>query len=257
MRVLVVEDDRALGLFLQKGLMLEGHKVTLVGDGQVALEEVRVNPPNLMVLDLGLPGLDGTKVLEIMRREHDGTAMLVLTGCDQVQERIRCFDLGADAFLMKPFSFSELTAVCRSLLRRHKQFSDSVMRFGGVEINRMERTVLYEGHAVDLTTTEFKLLEALMLRKGACSSRDELLNVAWKSTHDLNTNIVDVYINYLRKKFSAAYPQGEAGLSPIKTVRGRGYCVRDKRQIPRLETPVETKNGQVEALSRARQPYAA
>lgn len=253
MRVLVVEEDRALGLFLQKGLMLEGHKVSLVSDGHAALEEVRVNPPNLMILDLGF---DGTKVLEIMRKEHDETAMLVLTGHDHVQERIRCFDLGADAFLMKPFSFNEMAALCRSLLRRYKRTTAPVTRFGGVEMNRMERTVLYEGKALDLTTTEFKLLEALMLRQGACCSRYELLREAWKATPDLSTNVVDVYINYLRRKFAAAHPQGESDRSPIETVRGMGYRVRDKRQLPRLEKPEETKNHSMVAESMERQAYA-
>jgi len=254
MRVLVVEDDRALGLFLQKSLMQEGHKVTLVGDGQTALEEVRVHPPNLMVLDLGLPDLDDTKVLELMRKEHDGTALLVLTGRDHVEERIRCFDLGADALLMKPFSFNEMAALCRSLLRRYERLIDPVTRFGGVEMDRLERTVLYEGQPVDLTATEFKLLEVMMLRKGACTSREELLLKAWKAAPDLSANIVDVYINYLRKKFAAAHPEGEYSRSPIETVRGMGYRVRDKRQIPRLEAPAETETSQI---SMARQAYAA
>ena len=237
MRVLVVEDDPALAVFLQKGLMLEGHDVDWAADGEAALEMAAQQTPDLMVLDLGLPRRDGTEVLEIMRRSFQDVVVLVLTGRSVVQERVRCLDLGADDFVLKPFSFHELMARCRALLRRRERFADPVLRFGGVELNRMERTVLYEGARVELTVKEFALLEFLMLRRGASCSRAELLNGVWHSTPETGTNIVDVYITYLRKKFAAAQPGRDRWSSAIETVRGSGYRLRDKRRVPRLEAP--------------------
>lgn len=238
MRVLVVEDDPSLGVFLRKGLMLEGHDVEWVVDGDAALAMAAVQAPDLMVLDLGLPRRDGTEVLEAMQRDFEGTAVLVLTGRSQVQERVRCLDLGADDFVLKPFSFHELMARCRALLRRRERFADSILRFGGVEMNRMERTVSYEGVRIDLTAKEFSLLEFLMLRRGVCCARAELLSQVWHSTPEAGTNIIDVYITYLRKKLAAAHPEDEAAESVIETVRGSGYRLRDKRRITRFERPV-------------------
>ena len=237
MRVLVVEDDQSLGVFLRKGLMLEGHEVEWVGDGDAALEMAAQQAPDLMVLDLGLPRRDGTEVLEAMRRDFPSTAVLVLTGRSQVQERVRCLDLGADDFVLKPFSFHELMARCRALLRRREHFADPVLRFGGVEMNRMERTVNYEGVPIDLTAKEFTLMEFLMLRRGVCSSRAELLSQVWHSTPAAGTNIIDVYVTYLRRKLAASHPEDESGGSVIETVRGSGYRLRDKRRIPRFEQP--------------------
>ncbi len=235
MRVLVVEDDRSLGLFLQKGLMLEGHDVEWVGDGDAALDMVAQQMPDLMVLDLGLPCRDGAGVLEAMRRDSLTTAVLVLSGRSEVQERVRCLDLGADDFVLKPFSFHELMARCRSLLRRRERFADPVIRFGGVELNRMERIVLYEGIPVDLTVKEFALLEFLMQRKGGCCSRSELVQQVWHSDNDAGTNIVDVYITYLRKKLLAVHPEDLTKGSVIQTVRGSGYRLRDKRSAARVD----------------------
>jgi len=166
MRVLIVEDDAALGLFLQKGLKLEGHEVAWVGDGEAALEHTAANRPDLIVLDLSLPRKDGTEVLAELRGRFDETAVLVLTGRSQVEERVKCLNLGADDCLLKPFSFHELTARCRALLRRREQFTDPVLRHGDVELNRMERRVVRNGRLVELTVKEFSLLEYLLLRRG-------------------------------------------------------------------------------------------
>lgn len=235
MRVLVVEDDRSLGLFLQKGLMLEGHDVECVWDGDSALEVASQQCPDLMVLDLGLPRRDGSEVLETMRKEFPDTAILILTGRSQVQERVRCLDLGADDIVLKPFSLHELLARCRALLRRRERFADPILRFGGVEMNRMERTVQYEGVRIELTSKEFNLMEFLLLRRGECCSRAELLKKVWHSTPDAGTNIIDVYVTYLRRKLAASHPNDESAESVIETVRGSGYRMRDKRRIPRFE----------------------
>ena len=223
MQVLIIEDDAALGLFLQKGLKLEGHDVAWVGDGETGLRHVEDHRPDLVVLDLSLPRKDGTEVLEAMRGRFNDTSVLVLTGRSQVEERVKCLNLGADDCLLKPFSFHELTARCRALLRRREQFADPVLRHAEVELNRMERKVTRNGRAIELTVKEFCLLEFLMQRRGRCCSRAELLREVWQMSPDAGTNVVDVYVNYLRKKLGVASVDGDAGYAVIETVRGEGY----------------------------------
>ncbi|MDE1178364.1 MAG: response regulator transcription factor [Edaphobacter sp.] len=225
MQVLIVEDDAALGLFLEKGLKLEGHEVERVGDGEAALEYLRVRQPDLMVLDLSLPKKDGIEVLEEMRGQVTGMAVLVLTGRSMVEDRVRCLNLGADDCLLKPFSFHELTARCRALLRRKDRYADPMLRQGDVELNRMERRVKRAGQSVELTTKEFHLLEYLMQRAGRCVGRGELLREVWQMSPDAGTNVVDVYVNYVRKKLGAATSEQGDGHSVIETVRGEGYRV--------------------------------
>lgn len=232
MQVLIVEDDAALGSFLQKGMKLEGHDVQWVGDGEAALLYAEEHRPDLMVLDLSLPKKDGTEVLAEMQGRFDEMAVLVLTGRNQVEERVKCLNLGADDCLLKPFSFHELTARCRALLRRREQFADPVLRHGDVELNRMDRRVARGGVAVELTVKEFNLLEFLMLRRGRCCSRSELLREVWQMSPDAGTNVVDVYINYLRKKLSATNEEIDTGHTVIETVRGEGYQMGNVKKMP-------------------------
>jgi DNA-binding response OmpR family regulator len=239
MRVIVVEDDRALGLFLQKGLMLEGHQVDWVGDGDAALVQAAEVPPDLMVLDLGLPGRDGTEVLEELRRRHEDVSVLVLTGRSDVEERVRCLNLGADDYLMKPFSFHELAARCRAILRRRERFADPVLRWGSLELNRTERTVFHAGRPVELTVREFALLEFLLRRGGECCTRSELLREVWHAGTEAGGNVVDVYINYLRRKLEAAAPGMGDGEPAIETVRGSGYRMRASGKRPQLDLEFE------------------
>jgi DNA-binding response OmpR family regulator len=233
-RVLIVEDDVALGLFLQKGLKLEGHEVTWVGDGEAALVHAAEHRPDLIVLDLSLPKKDGTEVLAEMRGRFDETAVLVLTGRSQVEERVKCLNLGADDCLLKPFSFHELTARCRALLRRRDQFADPVLRHGNVELNRMERRVVRNGRLVELTVKEFALLEFLLLRRGQCCSRSELLREVWQMSPDAGTNVVDVYAVGLSSTddgriFSGGHGPGDAEdiCREIWTVASAGGWVAD------------------------------
>jgi DNA-binding response OmpR family regulator len=231
MRVLVVEDDRSLGQFLQKGLMLEGHAVQWAADGETALRMAEAQAPDLMVLDLGLPECDGLEVLEAMGGRSTGTAVLVLTGRSQMEERLRCLDLGADDFMLKPFSFHELVARCRAILRRRERFADPVLRFQSLELDRMNRKVRYAGDDVELTAKEFQLLEALMRRQGECCSRAALLEEVWSGSTEGGTNIVDVYVTYLRKKLAASRPEERMMGSAIETVRGSGYRLRRERRL--------------------------
>lgn len=244
MRVLVVEDDRALGLFLQKGLRLEGHEVEWVGDGEAALASAVRLVPDLVVLDLGLPGMDGLAVVEAMQGWMDRTAVLVLTGSSRTEERVRSLELGVDDVMMKPFSFHELVARCGAILRRRERYADPVLRAQGLELNRLERTVRLEGVAVELTSKEFLVLEFLMRRRGACCAREELLREVWQAGQGAGTNLVDVYVTYLRKKLAAVAGEGRQGMSLIETVRGSGYRLRQDavavKKPEQMELPVMT-----------------
>jgi DNA-binding response OmpR family regulator len=230
-RVLVVEDDVALAQFLRKGLELEGHSVECAGDGETALRLAGEMVPDLVVLDLGLPGQDGTDVLEELRNRIPETPVLVLTGRGEVQERVRCLDQGADDFMLKPFSFHELMARCRAILRRRERFADPVLRFGAIEIDRLQRKVSYCGAALELTGKEYALLEVLVRGQGACCSRKALLDEVWAGSTDGGTNIVDVYVTYLRRKLMAARPEDRMAGSAIETLRGSGYRLRPERRM--------------------------
>ncbi|MGC9198496.1 MAG: response regulator transcription factor [Acidobacteriaceae bacterium] len=250
MRVLVVEDDPSLAIFVQKGLLLEGYEVDRCGDAETALQMATEHPPDLVVLDLGLPQQDGAEVLEQLRRDWPSSLILVLSARSDVRERIRCLDLGADDFLLKPFSFHELMARCRALLRRRDRHVDPMLRCGGILLNRMERTVSYYGVPIELTTKEFALLEFLMLHRGACCTRAELLQQVWQNSPEAGANVVDVYITYLRKKLSVAHRDQGLWISPIETVRGLGYRLRDLGSI----SPGEDSNREQTAME---EPLAA
>ena len=235
MRVLVVEDDRALGAFLRQGLELEGHQVDWVEDGEAALAYVANSSPELMVLDLSLPRRDGMEVLEELRaRQHD-SSVLVLTGRNDLQARVHCLDLGADDCLLKPFSYFELTARTRALLRRRQQFADPVLREGDLELHRIEHKVMRAGRTVPLTAKEFQLLEYLLLHHGECVSRSQLLAEVWQMHAETSTNIVDVYVNYLRRKIDANADSSHGEL--IETVRGMGYRLGDLGKKPVARHP--------------------
>lgn len=232
MRVLIVEDDAALGKFLQKGLTLEGHEVRLADDGQAALEMAWSFQPDLMVLDLGLPHKDGIEVLAELNGGIKGMSVLVLTGRHELADRVRCLDLGADDCLLKPFSYCELTARCRALLRRREQFADAILRTGEIELNRILHKVTVCGLPVELTVKEFALLEYLMQAHGRTCARSELLREVWQMSPDAGTNVVDVYVNYLRKKLTARSAPDSllastlaTGDRLIETVRGEGYAI--------------------------------
>ncbi len=244
MRILIVEDDAALGVFLQKGLALEGHEVRLVQDGESGLLAAREDAPDLMVLDLSLPRMDGVEVLEALQGRLGSTSVLVLTGRNGVESRVKCLNLGADDCLVKPFSFSELTARCRALMRRRGQMTDATLRHGAVELNRIERKVVCAGRPAELTVKEFALLEYLMQARGRCCTRSELLREVWQMNPDTGTNVVDVYVNYLRKKL------GPMADGVIDTVRGEGYRmgVQGVRKPAASAGPQEVPDGLQGAL---------
>jgi DNA-binding response OmpR family regulator len=219
MRLLVAEDDKALGLFLQRGLESDGYQVRLATDGELAFQAFCEERPDLTILDLNLPVKDGEEVLTALRAVDRDLSVLILTGRQEVETRVRCLDRGADDFMLKPFSLHELRARVRVLLRRRRE-TNLVLRAADVELNRLDHSACRAGRALELTNKEFALLEYLMLNRGHCISRVELLDSIWKMEPTQTTNIVDVYVNYLRRKLQDERP----GLF-IRTVRGQGYMV--------------------------------
>jgi DNA-binding response OmpR family regulator len=225
MRLLIAEDDRALGLFLTRGLEADGHRVRVTMDGAAAAEAFRQDLPDLTILDLNLPVKDGEQVLEEMRAVDPDLPVLVLTARQEVETRVRCLDRGADDLMTKPFSLHELRARCRALLRRKRE-ARLLLRAGDLELDRMEHSARRNGETITLTNKEFALLEQLMLNRGQCVSRVELLDSVWRMEPAQTTNIVDVYINYLRRKLKDPAP-GRL----IRTVRGQGYLVPSEAEL--------------------------
>ncbi len=244
MRILVLEDDRAIGFYLKRGLQLEGYDVMLLADGDAGLKYAIEDPPDLLLLDLELPTKDGFQVLEGLQGRFGQTSVFVLTARKALEDRLSCLNLGADDYLLKPFSLSELTARCRALFRRRRQCASGIVTVGDLELNRVERAVARSGTPVELTFREFALLEYFMQVPSRVCSRDELLRNVWQGTPNAGTNVVDVYVNYLRKKLDAARVKGFDGVREadriIETVRGEGYtlhadgCARATRLVAPL-----------------------
>ncbi|MGH9587769.1 MAG: response regulator transcription factor [Acidobacteriaceae bacterium] len=219
MRFLVAEDNEALRQFLRRGLEADGHEVRLAADGQAAIESFLEEKPEIAILDLNMPRVDGTEVLRFFRSETEETSILILSARNELSTRLQCLDLGADDCMLKPFALAELRARIRAITRRRRDGS-LLLRHGSLEVNRVARTVKLGGEPVVLTGKEFALLEALLLNRGRAVSRARLLGEVWKTQPEASTNVVDVYVNYLRRKLSRA---GE--IPPIQTVRGEGYAI--------------------------------
>jgi DNA-binding response OmpR family regulator len=225
LRLLIAEDDQALVMFLTRGLEQDGHRVSSAMDGAKAIEAFRAEMPDLTVLDLSLPVMDGEQVLTEMRALDPQLPILVLTGRQEIEARIRCLDLGADDLMVKPFSLHELRARCRALLRRKRE-ARLTLRVGDLEVDRLDHTVRRAGQPVALTNKEFALLEHLLLNRGQCISRVELLDAVWDMEPAQTTNIVDVYVNYLRRKLKDPPP----GFL-LRTVRGQGYQIPSEAEM--------------------------
>ncbi len=235
MQIMIVELDAALGLFLKKALAAEGHTVTWTNCTHEALSIAQTMFPNLVVLDVAAQ--EEADLLANLHTVHPRTCVLALAGRNTVEDRIRYLDLGADDCMTKPFSFHELSARCRALLRRQSKTFETevVLTHGDLLLNRISRVTTVSGRSLSLTTKEFRLLEFLMKNVGRSCTRSELLRDVFGLPDNNATNVVDVYINYLRKKLSIA----EGGLR-ILTVRGTGYCLAPAEPAEPSRLTIET-----------------
>ncbi len=213
-RILVAEDERGIASFIVKGLTAEGHTATVANDGNDALAAGRSGAFDLIVLDLGLPGRDGLSVLRQLRSEGIDIPVIILTARDTIDDLVGGLDSGADDFIAKPFRFDELLARIRSRLREHHEAKSTVLQHGGVVLDPTKRHVELGGMAVELTAREFLLAETFMAHPGQVLSRQQLLSRVWGYDFDTGSNIIDVYIGYLRRKLGSGF---------IETVRGVGY----------------------------------
>lgn len=218
MKVLVIEDYAPLRESLCQGLSEEGFVVESSADGKEGLWLARTVQADAIVLDLMLPGLDGLSLLESLRRDDEHTPVLILTARGDVQDRIRGLNIGADDYLPKPFSFDELLARLQALVRRRYDNRNPLVEIGPLRVETTRRKVSVDGHDVHLTPREYNLLELLIRRAGAVVTRQEIWEHVYAFDSDTSSNVVDVYIGYLRKKLSRP---DRAGL--IETVRGHGY----------------------------------
>ena len=219
-RVLVVEDDDAIAQVLQRSLRMEGYEMRIAGDGVSALEEAHAFLPDLVILDLGLPRLDGLEVAKTIRRTDD-VPILVLTARDAVEARVEGLDAGADDYLVKPFERQELLARLRALLRRRPPRGQAALAIADLKLNPDTHEVTRGGRPVDLTQREFELLEYLMRNERIVVSRQRLLDEVWGYDPFSMTNTIEVFVSNLRRKLEAG---GEPRL--LHTIRGAGYVLR-------------------------------
>ena len=221
MRALIVEDEPKLAELIQRGLVEEGYAADVAGTGEDALWMARTSPYDAIVLDVMLPAADGFAVCRELRAAGVWAPVLMLTARDAVEDRIQGLDTGADDYLTKPFSFAELLARLRALVRRGPVERPTVLEVGSLRLDPAARRVWRNGSVVDLSTKELALLETFMRRPGVVLSRLELLEHAWDFAYENRSNVIDVYVRYLREKVDRPF-----GLSSIETVRGAGYRLR-------------------------------
>ena len=223
MKVLVVDDERAVRESIRRALELEGYEIELAEDGRQALDRLESDSqPDAVVLDILMPGVDGLEVCRTLRRSGSSIPVLMLTARTQVEDRVEGLDAGADDYLTKPFALEELLARLRALLRRTADGSGETLRFEDLELDPRTREVRRGGEPIELTRTEFSLLELFMLNPRQVLTRSVIFERVWGYDFGYGSNSLDVYIGYLRRKTEAA---GQPRL--IQTVRGVGYALRE------------------------------
>jgi two-component system copper resistance phosphate regulon response regulator CusR len=221
MKILIVEDEPRTGAYLKQGLAEAGFVVDLAANGKDGLHLARTETYDLAILDVMLPGLDGWQILNGIRRDGKDFPVLFLTARDQVEDRVRGLELGADDYLVKPFAFAELLARVRTLLRRGAKVKEAeALHVADLELDLLRHRVFRAGQRIDLTAKEFALLELLMRRQGEVLPRSLIASQVWDMNFDSDTNVIDVAIKRLRRKV-------DEGFTPrlIRTVRGMGYVL--------------------------------
>ena len=215
-RILIAEDEQRIASFIDRGLKASGYATRVVGDGDTALALARSGGFDLLILDLGLPGQDGIKVLHALRDEGAPIPVVILTARSSVNEVVIGFEGGADDYITKPFSFEELLVRVRARLRPKRQSEPTVLRAGDAELDLRTRRASINGDPVELSAREFALAQAFFEHSGQVLSREQLLSRVWGYDFDPGSNVVDVYVGYLRKKL---------GKNRIRNVRGMGYML--------------------------------
>jgi DNA-binding response OmpR family regulator len=221
MLILLVEDEPLIASFIEKGLQAEGHVIELAADGPSAVGAFLASSPDLVILDVMLPGFDGFEVLTQIRQVDTRVPVIMLTARGEVEDRVRGLDLGATDYVVKPFAFGELAARVRAHLRTTQSVEtgrrSDLLEVGDLQLDLLRREVHRGGEPIALSAREFALLEYLMRHPGQVLSRQQILDGVWGINHDPRSNVVDVYIRYLRGKL------GDDGRTSIETVRGMGY----------------------------------
>jgi len=215
MKVLLIEDDRELGDLIKTALSIEGYQVDWVQDGFLALKNISEKDYDVILLDLMLPRFDGVKICKRIRETKD-LPILVITARSQIEDKVEVLNAGADDYITKPFSFKELLARIKAVMRRYKR-PEGVIKVGDLIINIASHEVIYKGNKINLTKREFELLKLLAQKAGTVVSREEIYLKVWGYSHEEGSNIVDVYIKNLRNKL------GDKPARLIQTVRGYGY----------------------------------
>ena len=221
MRILVVEDEKELAAIICKGLRENGYSVDVAHDGEEGLYMAENYPADVVVLDIMLPGMDGLSVLKAMRRKGIKTPVVILTARDALPDKIKGLDAGADDYVTKPFAFGELLARIRSLLRRRTEVREAVIRIDDLEIDTASHEVKRGGRIIPLSAREYALLEYMAYNRNRVLSRTDITEHIYDESFDRDSNIVDVYITYLRKKIDAGFEK-----KLIHTVRGAGYMLK-------------------------------
>jgi len=226
MRVLLVEDEPKLAAFIRKGLSEDSMVVDVAPDGEAALELARTSDYDIVILDIMLPGMDGFAVCGTLRSMHLGAPILMLSARGMIEDRVQGLDAGADDYLTKPFAFSELRARLRALLRRRNPGPVLILKAGDITLDPLARTVTRAERRVDLTPKEFDLLAYFMKNAGQVLTRAMIAEAVWNFTWDRLTNVIDVFVNHLRRKLEDA---GEPRV--IHSVRGVGYVMRAQEAV--------------------------
>jgi DNA-binding response OmpR family regulator len=223
MRMLLVEDEKKVADIIERGLKAERFAVDVCHDGRAGWEMANAYDYDLIILDLMLPGLSGTEILEKVRRKNQSVPILILTARDGMADKVKNFETGADDYLTKPFAFAELLLRIKALLRRGPVNRSSVLRVGDLEIDRLSQNVRRAGKKIELTAKEYGLLEYLATHPGRVFSRTMIIEHVWDQSFEGLTNIVDVYVRHLREKVDDPFPT-----KLLRTVRGVGYSLSDE-----------------------------
>ncbi|MCG3204679.1 MAG: Transcriptional regulatory protein CusR [Elusimicrobia bacterium] len=222
MKVLIVEDDKSIRNFVSQGLKEEGHVVTTAADGKTGFDLALSNDFELLILDLMLPKMDGLTICRLLRERGCNFPVVMLTAKDSVENRVEGLDVGADDYLVKPFAFSELLARIRAVCRRKTSEGKTQMELGGLRVDLVRHKVEYEKTQIELTSREFLLLKYFMSHPGHVLSRTMIIESVWGYDFQAGTNIIDVYVNFLRKKLKKL-----TGKDWIRTLRNRGYVFEE------------------------------